>query len=197
MIKLGLTGSIGMGKSTTAAMFAARGVPVFDSDAVVHELYAGQAVPMLEAAFPGITSADGVIDRTVLAQKVLGNREALQKLEAIVHPLVRREREAFLSEQKAAGHPLVLLDVPLLFESGGDADVDRIAVVSCPEDVQKARVMARPGMTEEKFASILARQVPDAEKRARANFIIETGEGLAATEQRVEAIILELTGQPA
>jgi dephospho-CoA kinase len=193
MIKLGLTGSIGMGKSTVAKMFADEGVPVFDADAAVHRLQgpAGALVAGIEAHFPGTTGPSGV-DRGALAERVLGEPEALRRLEALVHPAVAREREAFLAANQAA--PLVLLDIPLLFEAGGWAEVDRIAVVSAPADVQRARVLARPGMTEEKFARILARQMPDEEKRARADFVIPTGGGFDRTRDSVRRIVACLTG---
>lgn len=192
MIVLGLTGSIGMGKSTTAEMFAEAGVPVHDSDAAVHRLYAGAAAPLVEAAFPG-TVVDGVVDRARLAEAVLGRPEALARLEAIVHPLVRADADRFVAEHRARGAPLVVLDIPLLFETGGTDRVDRIAVVSAPADEQRARVLRRPGMTEEKFARILANQVPDAEKRARADYVIDTGRGLEPARAAVRAIVDELT----
>ena len=193
MIILGLTGSIGMGKSTTAAMFAAHGVPVNDADAVVHELYRGKAVPLVAEAFPGVV-IDGVVDRNRLSTAVLGNPVALKRLEAIVHPLVREAEMAFLARHRSAGTPLVVLDIPLLFEVGAEGRVDRIAVVSAPADVQRARVLARSGMTAEKFEAILAKQVPDAEKRGRADFVIETGLGLEPARQAVARIIGELAG---
>jgi dephospho-CoA kinase len=193
LIRLGLTGSIGMGKSTTAAMFAARGVPVFDSDRTVHDLYGNEAVAAIEAAFPGTTGEAGV-DRESLSKAVLGDRQALGRLEAIVHPMVRRKRDVFLADAEARGAPLVLMDVPLLFESGGEAGVDKVAVVTCDPEIQRRRVLARPGMTEEKFAAILARQVPDSEKRARADFIVDTGHGLEEAERQVAAIVAELAG---
>jgi len=200
MIVLGLTGSIGMGKSTTAKMFADAGVPVHDSDETVHRLYAGKAAPLVEAAFPG-TVKDGVVDRTLLARQVLGDAEALKKIEAIIHPLVRADADAFLAKHRAAGAPLAVLDIPLLFETGGRNRVDKVAVVTAPADIQRERVLARPGMTEEKFASILAKQVPDAEKRRLADFIIDTGQGLEGAKKSVEEIIATLTkempGQPA
>lgn len=188
MIRLGLTGSIGMGKSTVAAMFAARGVPMFDADAAVHCLQApgGRLVAAIEAAFPGTTGPQGV-DRTALAEAVLGDPAALKRLESLVHPAVAEERADFLDANAQA--PLVLLDIPLLFETGGEAQVDSIAVVSAPVDVQRARVLARPGMTPERFAAILARQLPDAEKRARADFVIDAGGPLVATEAQVDAVI--------
>lgn len=193
MIILGLTGSIGMGKSTTAAMFAAQGVPVNDADAVVHDLYRGKAVPLVGAAFPDAI-VDGVVDRNRLSAAVLGDPAALKRLESIVHPLVREEEVAFLARHRAAGTPLVALDIPLLFEVGAEGRVDKIAVVTAPAEQQRARVLARPGMSEEKFEAILAKQVPDAEKRARADFVIDTGHGLEPARQAVANIIGELTG---
>jgi len=192
MIRLGLTGSIGMGKSTVAEMFAARGVPVFDADAAVHRLQGpgGRLIAAIEAEFPDTTGAEGV-DRTALGEAVLGDPAALRRLEALVHPAVAEERAAFLAANAAA--PLVLLDIPLLFETGGEGQVDAVAVVSAPAQVQRARVLARPGMTAERFAAILARQMPDAEKRAHADFVIDTGGPLAATEAQVEAVIACLT----
>jgi dephospho-CoA kinase len=195
MIRLGLTGSIGMGKSTVAAMFAEEGVPVFDADAAVHRLQgpAGALVGAIEALFPGTTGARGV-DRTALAERVLGAPDLLGKLEALVHPAVARERQAFLEAH--AGAPVVLLDIPLLFEAGGAAEVDKVAVVSAPPDVQRARVLARPGMTAGKFERILARQLPDAEKRARADFVIPTGGALEETRQAVRRILACLAPPP-
>jgi len=193
MIVLGLTGSIGMGKSATAKMFAVAGVPVHDSDEAVHRLYTGKAVPLVEAAFPG-TTASGSVDRTALAERVLGDGAALKQLEAIVHPLVRAEAEAFLARHRAGGAPLIVLDIPLLFETGGRDRVDKVVVVTAPSEIQRARVLARPGMTEEKLASILARQVPDAEKRRLADFVIDTGQGFDAARRAVESIVTELTG---
>ncbi|MEZ5812673.1 MAG: dephospho-CoA kinase [Rhizobiaceae bacterium] len=196
MITIALTGSIGMGKSTTARMFAEAGVPVQDADAVVHELYAGRAAPLIEAAFPG-TVVDGVVDRQRLSKVVLGNAEALRKLECIVHPLVAEERQAFLERQRQAGAPVVVLDIPLLFETGGADLADRIVVVTADADTQRRRVFERPGMTGEKFEAILARQVPDAEKRARADFLIDTGLGMESARAAVAAIIEELSGDGA
>ncbi|OHV80022.1 dephospho-CoA kinase [Mesorhizobium sp. ORS 3428] len=193
MIVLGLTGSIGMGKSTTAKMFAEAGVPVHDSDETVHRLYAGKAAPLVEAAFPGTTQS-GVVDRARLAEKVLGDPAALKKLEAIIHPLVRADADAFLARHRAAGAPLVVLDIPLLFETGGRNRVDKVVVVSAPAEIQRDRVLERPGMSEEKFASILAKQVPDAEKRRQADFIVDTGQGFDAARAAVAAIVSELTG---
>ena len=193
MIILGLTGSIGMGKSTTAKMFADAGVPVSDADRMVHALYAGAAVPHIEKAFPG-TVSDGVVDRDKLAAAVLGDPARLRELEAIVHPLVRAETDAFVERHRQAGAPLIVLDIPLLFEIGGMGRVDRILVVTAPADVQRERVLSRPGMTEEKFDAILAKQVPDAEKRRRADFVIDTSRGMDAAREDVLRIIAELTG---
>ena len=193
MIVLGLTGSIGMGKSATAKMFAEAGVPVHDSDEAVHRLYSGKAAPLVEAAFPGTTQG-GVVDRVKLAGQVLADPAALKKLEAIVHPLVRADANAFLGLHRAAGAPLAVLDIPLLFETGGRNRVDKVVVVTASPEIQRARVLARPGMSEEKFAAILAKQVPDAEKRRQADFIIDTGHGFEAARQAVEAIIAELAG---
>jgi dephospho-CoA kinase len=191
-ITLGLTGSIGMGKSTVARMFADEGVPVFDADAAVHALQgpAGRVVAAIEARFPDTTGPAGV-NRTALAEAVFGDPAALAALEAIVHPAVAEERGAFLAENRAA--PLVVLDVPLLFEAGGWQAVDRIAVVSAPAEVQRARVLARPGMTEARFAAILAKQMPDADKRARANFVIPTDGSLDETRAAVRQVIACLT----
>lgn len=196
MIILGLTGSIGMGKSTTAAMFRDLGVPVHDSDETVHSLYAGKAAPLIEARFPG-SVVDGVVDRQRLGAAVIDRPDAMRDLEAIVHPLVRAETDAFLRRHREAGAPLVVLDIPLLFETGGEGRVDRIAVVSAPADVQRQRVLARPGMTVEKFEAILARQVPDADKRARADFIIDTGQGLEVARRSVAEIVDALSGAQA
>lgn len=194
MIRLGLTGSIGMGKSTTAALFAEEGVPVHDSDAVVHALYSGggRAVWAVEALFPGV-SEGGVVDRAKLSARVVGDPEALKRLEAAVHPLVAEAREAFLEQARATGARVVLLDVPLLFETGREGEVDKVVVVSAPADVQRARVLARPGMTPAKLDAILARQTPDAEKRARADFVIETGNGIEAAREQVRAILAAVT----
>ncbi|RYB03734.1 dephospho-CoA kinase [Lichenibacterium ramalinae] len=192
MVILGLTGSIGMGKSTTAAMFRDAGVPVFDADAAVHALYRGVAVAPIEAAFPGVVR-DGAVDRELLRQRVLDDAAVLRRLEAIVHPLVQGERAAFLDAARRAGAELVVLDIPLLFETGGEAAVDAVAVVTAPEPVQKARVLARPGMTEARLSAIVKQQLPDAEKRARARFVIDTGAGLAAARAQVLAVIAALT----
>lgn len=182
-----LTGSIGMGKSTTAAMFRDLGIPVHDADAAVHALYAGRAVPVVEALFPG-TTRDGVVDRALLSGRVIGNEEAMRKLEEAVHPLVREEEARFLREAKAAGAPFVILDIPLLFEKGGESRVDGVIVVTADAAEQRRRVLARPGMSPEKFEAILARQTPDAQKRARAHFIVTTDNGIEDARRQVEAI---------
>ncbi|HEX8655742.1 MAG TPA: dephospho-CoA kinase [Allosphingosinicella sp.] len=193
MKRLGLTGSIGMGKSTVAAMFAEEGVPVFDADAAVHRLQGpeGALVAEIEAHFPGTTGAGGV-NRGALAERVLGEPAKLRRLEELVHPAVAREREAFLAAH--AGAPLVLLDIPLLFEAGGWKDVDKVVVVSAPEEIQRARVLRRLGMTPAKLDSILARQLPDREKRARADFVIDTSGPLDETRRAVRRIVACLTG---
>jgi dephospho-CoA kinase len=196
VIVLGLTGSIGMGKSTTARMFADAGVPVHDSDEAVHRLYSGNAAPLVEAAFPG-TVTDGVVDRAKLAKAVLHDPRALKKLEAIIHPLVRADADAFLARHRAAGEPLVVLDIPLLFETGGRNRVEKVAVVTASPEIQRERVLSRPGMTREKFAAVLAKQVPDDEKRRLADFVIDTGKGMEAARDAVREIIAELTGKTA
>ena len=190
---IGLTGSIGMGKSTTANMFAEEGVPVFDADAAVHALYApgGDAVAEIEAAFPGTTGSQGV-DRTRLSEALARDPAGFEKLEAIVHPLVAAARESFIEEARAAGCWAVLLDIPLLFESGREDAFDVLVVVSAPEDVQRQRVRARPGMTVEKFEAIKARQTPDHEKRTRADFVVDSSKGLADAREQVKRIIAVL-----
>jgi dephospho-CoA kinase len=196
MIVLGLTGSIGMGKSTTAKFFAEEGVPVHDADATVHRLYESEAVAAIEAAFPG-TTTDGKVDRPKLAARVLGDDEARKRLEAIVHPLVRESETKFLSEARARQAPVVVLDIPLLYETGGEQRVDAVVVVSAPPEVQRERVLARPGMTEERFAQILAAQVPDAEKRRRADFVVDTSQGFDAARAQVRDILARLAKMPA
>lgn len=191
---LGLTGSIGMGKSTTSAMFRAAGVPVHDADQAVHDLYAGAAAPQIEAAFPG-TTANGVVDRAKLSAAVLGRPEALAKLEAIVHPLVRAEEQAFLVRARKSGATVAVLDVPLLLETGGEGRCDAVVVVTAPAEVQRKRVLGRPGMSEEKFAAILARQIPDAEKRRRAHFLVDTSRGLIIAERQVRSILNAVAGR--
>lgn len=185
---MGLTGSIGMGKSAVALMLRELGVPVFDADAAVHHLQGpgGELLPAIEAAFPGTTGPEGV-KRQELGAKVFGDPEALKRLEAIVHPAVARMREAFMIEHM--GEPLVVFDIPLLYEKGHGKDLDAVMVVSAPANVQRKRVLARPGMTPEKFAHILSLQVPDAEKRARATHVIDTGVTLAETEAQVAALV--------
>ena len=195
MIVLGLTGSIGMGKSTTARMFVAQGVPVHDSDEAVHRLYAGAAAPLVEAAFPG-TTRDGVVDRALLGARILGDADAIRRVEAIVHPLVRADADAFLARARASGAPIAVLDIPLLFETSGTGRVDKVVVVTAPAEVQRQRVLARPGMTEEKFRAILARQVPDAEKRRLADFIVDSSQGMEAARDQVRAIIDALVDRP-
>jgi dephospho-CoA kinase len=185
---LGLTGSVGMGKSVTAKMFAEEGVPVHDSDAVVHGLYAGDAVEAIEAAFPGAT-ADGKVDRARLGSMVLGDPAALTRLEAIVHPLVRASSERFLDDAQARGAAVVVLDIPLLFETTQHDRCDAVVVVSAPAVVQRARVVERPGMTEPKFAAILAKQMPDAEKRRRADFVVDSSRGFNAARDQVRDIL--------
>jgi dephospho-CoA kinase len=183
-----LTGSLGMGKSKTAEFFAEAGVPVHDADAVVHALYEGEAVPAIERAFPGATSG-GTVDRTKLAAMVVGDPAALARLEAIVHPLVAAAREKFLAEAQARGAPVVLLDVPLLFETGGERRCDAVVVVSAPADVQRRRAFERPGMTEDKFAALLAKQTPDAEKRRRADFVLDSSQGFDHARAQVRDIL--------
>lgn len=195
MIILGLTGSIGMGKTTASNMFAEAGVPVYSADDAVHRLYSGRAAPLIEAAFPG-TVVNGTVDRTMLSSAVLGKPEALKRLESIIHPLVHEEEASFLTQARADGADIALIDIPLLFETGGESRVDKVAVVSAPADIQRERVLARPGMTEEKFTAILARQMSDAEKRARADFIIDSSGDFEETRAQIKAIIAKLRGKP-
>ncbi len=202
MIVVGLTGSIGMGKTTTAALFAEAGAPVHDADAVVHALYAagGAAVAPIGEVFPQAVS-DGAVNRPALSARVLGDPAALKTLEAIVHPLVAAARAAFFEQARAQGAAIVVLDIPLLFETGGDADVDAIVVVTAPAEIQRQRVLGRPGMTLDKLDAILARQAPDAEKRAHAHYVIDTSQGLDAARAQVRAVLsqlraLEAGGEP-
>lgn len=188
MIIIGLTGSIGMGKTTTAGMFRDEGIPVNDSDAVVHDLYKTDAVEPVGMAFPG-SIRDGVIDRAELARQLSLAPDGFSRLEAIVHPLVRKREKQFLEIQKTAGTDLVLLDIPLLFETGAEKRVDVIVVATCDPQIQRQRVLARPGMTEEKFNLILNRQLPDQKKRERADFLVDTGGGLIQAKRRVQEII--------
>ena len=196
MIVIGLTGSIGMGKTTTAGLFREAGLPVFDADDVVHRLYAGPLAADIETAFPG-TTADGRVDRAKLAARLSGDADAFGRLEAIVHPAVRQAEVEFLDQARTAGAPAVVLDIPLLFETGRRHDVDKLVVVSAPAAVQRARVLARPGMTAEKFDALLARQTPDAEKRAAADFIVPTGDGLEKARASVAAFLGDLMGDKA
>jgi dephospho-CoA kinase len=195
MVVLGLTGSLGMGKSTTARFFAEAGVPVFDADATVHQLYAGEAAPAIEAAFPGTTGNHGV-DRAKLAQAVVGDPAALARLEAIIHPLVRREELRFIDEADKAGARVAVLDIPLLFETGRASLVDAVVVVSAPAEVQRARAFERPGMTEEKFRALLAKQMPDEEKRRRADFIVDSSRSYDSARTQVHAILRAAEGLP-
>jgi dephospho-CoA kinase len=190
VILIGLTGSIGMGKSTTAAMFREAGVPVYDADAAVHDLYdvGGAAVAPVGEAFPGVVK-DGRVDREALRQVVLGDPEALRRLNAIVHPLVGRDRVGFFQKAEAEGSDIVVLDIPLLFETGGHANVDAIVVVSAPAELQRERVLARPGMSPARLDAILAQQMADAEKRARAHFVVDTGRGLEPARAQVAEIL--------
>lgn len=194
MIVLGLTGSIGMGKTTIGGMFVDRGVPLISADEIVHNLYSGRAAPLIEDAFPGAT-IDGVVDRDALSRMVLGNDSAMKRLEAIVHPMVHEEREKFVESARQAGARLVILDIPLLFETGGEAGVDRVLVVTCDEAIQRRRVLARPGMTEEKFEAIRSRQTPDAEKRRRADYVIDTSGTFADSESQVDRVLAKILAE--
>ncbi|QJP15506.1 dephospho-CoA kinase [Starkeya sp. ORNL1] len=189
--RLGLTGSIGMGKSTTAGLFRELGVPVHDADAAVHEIYGAEGVAPVEAAFAGV-AVEGRIDRGLLGARVLGDDTAMKRLETIVHPLVRAREVAFLEQARRDGAPIAVLDIPLLYETGAEGRVDAVVVVSAPESVQRERVLARPGMTEGKFAAILSRQVPDSEKRRRADHVIDTSRGLDAARAQVAALLKQL-----
>jgi dephospho-CoA kinase len=195
MFVLGLTGSLGMGKSATAKIFAEEGVPVHDADAAVHRLYEAEAAPLIEAAFSGTTDG-GKVDRDKLAKRVLGDAAAIKKLEAIVHPLVRNSEEKFLVEAARKGAAVAVLDIPLLFETGGDDRCDAVIVVSAPSDVQRARVFERSGMTEQKFAAILAQQMSDAEKRKRADFVVDTSKGFDAARAQVRDILDRIAIMP-
>ena len=190
-----LTGSLGMGKSRTAQFFAEQGVPVYDADAVVHALYASEAVPVIDRAFPGAV-VDGKVDRAKLAALVLGDDAALARLESIVHPLVAARREKFLADARANKAKAVLLDIPLLFETRGERVCDAVVVVSAPADVQRQRAFERPGMTEEKFAALLAKQLPDAEKRPRADFVVDTSQSLDHARTQVRDILRLIATMP-
>jgi dephospho-CoA kinase len=195
MFIIGLTGSLGMGKSTTARFFAEEGVPVHDADAVVHRLYDGEAASAIEAAFPG-TTAGGKVDRNKLAAVVLDDPAALKRLEAIVHPLVHAAERQLLAQAQSRGEKLAVLDIPLLFETGGEERVDAVVVVSAPAEVQQSRVLARAGMTREKLDAILSRQMPDAEKRQRADFVVDTSRGFDAARAQVRAILDAVATMP-
>jgi dephospho-CoA kinase len=195
MIILGLTGSIGMGKSTTAKLFAEAGVPVYDADATVHRLYEGEAVPAIEAAFPG-TTIDGKVDRNKLSAQVVRDPAAMKRLEGIVHPMLGASRRKFLSEAEQSGAPVVVVDVPLLFETGGEKRVDAVVVVTTDPEVQRERILARDNMTGEKLDAILARQLPDAEKRKRADFVVDTSHGLDPVRARIRDILAEAVKMP-
>lgn len=195
MFVLGLTGSLGMGKSTTAGFFAELGVPVHDADATVHRLYKAEAVAPIEAAFPG-TTVNGEVDREKLAKRVLDDPAAIKKLEGIVHPLVRAAEEHFLTEAERKNARVAVLDIPLLFETGGDRRCDAVVVVSAPENVQHARIFERPGMTAQKFSAIAANQMPDAEKRKRADFVVDTSKGFDAARAQVREILARVATMP-
>ena len=195
MFVIGLTGSIAMGKTTTARLFADEGVPVHDADAAVHKLYEGRAAGLIEQAFPGATK-DGKVDRAALGQRVLGDAPALQRLEAIVHPLVREAEMQFLKEAAAKGAPVVVLDIPLLFETGGESRVDATVVVSAPHEMQRARVLER-GVSLERLEALLARQMPDAEKRRRADFVVDSGQGIEHARAQVRQILAAVAKMPA
>jgi dephospho-CoA kinase len=195
MLILGLTGSIGMGKSTTAKLFAEAGVPVYDADATVHEVYAGEAAPAIEAAFPG-TTIDGKVDRAKLSAKVLHDPAAIRQLEQIVHPMLRRYHQKFLEDAERSGAPVAVMDVPLLFETGGEKRVDAVVVVTTSPENQRERILARGTMTPEAFDSILARQLPDAEKRKRADFIVDTSHGLEPVRAQIRDILAEVVKMP-
>jgi dephospho-CoA kinase len=195
MFVIGLTGSIGMGKTTTARFFADAGVPVHDADATVHRLYDGEATAAIEAAFPG-TTVGGKVDRNKLAARVVGDQAALRQLEAIVHPLVRQEEARFLAEAEKAGAPVAVLDIPLLLETRGEDRVDAIVTVSAPPEVQRERVLQRPGITEEKLEAMIANQLPDAEKRRRADFIVDTSQGFDTARAQVAQILRAVAKMP-
>ena len=195
MIVLGLTGSIGMGKSTTANLFAEAGVPVYDADAAVHRLYEGEAVAAIEAAFPG-TTANGKVDRNRLSAQVVQDPAAIKRLEEIVHPMLGASRQKFLRDAEQSGAPVAVIDVPLLFETGGEKRVDAVVVVTTTAELQRERILARPNMTEEKLEAILARQMPDAEKRKRAHFVVDTSHGLDPVRTRIRDILTEAAKMP-
>ncbi|SDT28178.1 dephospho-CoA kinase [Bradyrhizobium canariense] len=195
MIILGLTGSIGMGKSTTAKLFADAGVPVYDADATVHMIYEGEAAPAIEAAFPG-TTVNGRVDRAKLSAQVVHDAQAMKRLEQVVHPMLRSHHQKFLDEAEQSGAPVAVVDVPLLFETGGEKRVDAVVVVTTSPQVQRERILARDNMTAEKLDYILARQLPDAEKRQRADFIVDTSHGLDPVRARIRDILDEAAKMP-
>jgi len=195
MLILGLTGSMGMGKSTTAKLFVEAGVPVYDADAAVHKIYEGEAAPAIEAAFPG-TTVDGKVDRVKLSSRVLHNPAAIKQLEQIVHPMLGASRQKFLDEAERSGAPVAVVDVPLLFETGGEKRVDAVVVVTTTPEVQRERILARDNMTSEKLDAILARQMPDAEKRKRADFVVDTSDGLDPVRARIQDILAEVVKMP-
>jgi dephospho-CoA kinase len=195
MIILGLTGSIGMGKSTTAKLFAEAGVPVYDADATVHRLYEGEAAPAIEAAFPG-TTVNGKVDRTLLSAQVVHDPAAIKRLEAIVHPMLGASRQKFLDDAERSGAPVAVVDVPLLYETGGEKRVDAVVVVTTTPENQRQRILSRDNMTEEKLDAILARQLPDAEKRRRADFVVDTSHGLDPVRARIRDILAEAVKMP-
>ncbi|WP_316163697.1 dephospho-CoA kinase [Bradyrhizobium sp. SZCCHNRI20481] len=192
---LGLTGSMGMGKSTTAKLFAEAGVPVYDADATVHKVYESEAAPAIEAEFPG-TTVDGKVDRARLSAKVVGDPAAIRRLEAIVHPMLRSYHQKFLDDAEQSGVPVAVVDVPLLFETGGDKRVDAVVVVSTSPEIQRQRILARGTMTEEALDALLARQMPDAEKRKRADFVVDTSHGLDPVRARIRDILAEVVRMP-
>jgi dephospho-CoA kinase len=195
MIILGLTGSIGMGKSTTAKLFAEAGVPVYDADATVHMVYAGEAAPAIEAAFPG-TTVDGKVDRTRLSARVVHDAAAMKQLEQIVHPMLRAYHQKFLDDAERSGAPVAVVDVPLLYETGGEKRVDAVVVVTTSPEIQRKRILERDNMTGEKLDAILALQLPDAEKRKRADFVVDTSEGLDPVRARIRDILQEAAKMP-
>jgi dephospho-CoA kinase len=195
MIILGLTGSIGMGKSTTAKLFAEAGVPVYDADATVHLIYEGEAAPAIEAAFPG-TTVDGKVDRTKLSAQVMHDAAAMKRLEEIVHPMLRAYHKKFLDDAERSGAPVAVVDVPLLYETGGEKRVDAVVVVTTSPDIQRQRILSRDNMTAEKLDAIVARQLPDAEKRKRADFIVDTSHGLKPVRARIRDILDEAGKMP-
>ena len=195
MFVLGLTGSIGMGKSTTAKLFAELGVPVYDADAIVHQLYDGEAVAAIEAAFPG-TTADGKVNRTKLSARVVHDPAAIQRLEEVVHPMLGSSRQKFFADAEASGTPVVVVDVPLLFETGGEKRVDAVVVVTTSPELQRQRVLARGIMDDEKFNAILSRQMPDGEKRKRADFVVDTSHGLQPVRAQIKDILAEVVKMP-